>query len=119
VKSAYFIGNYIYEEELVFHQDGSIDVHVNATGTTLNPGVDSTAEGNRNGKTVTANIAAPNHQHFISFRIDFDVDGLDNRVVDRTSCRRQARPATHSSLRRRRSSRSSSGTLTARRIGAG
>ena len=39
VKAAYFIGNYTYEEEFVFHLDGSIDVHVNATGTTLNQGI--------------------------------------------------------------------------------
>jgi primary-amine oxidase len=82
VKSAYFIGNYTYEEEFVFHQDGSIEVHVNASGTTLNQGIASAADGNRTGKTVTPNIAAPNHQHFISFRIDFDVDGVDNRVVE-------------------------------------
>src|SRR5215210_6677213 len=82
LKGAYFIGNYTYEEEFVFHQDGSIDVHVNASGTTLNQGVETTAAGNSYGKTVAPNIAAPNHQHFISFRIDFDVDGTDNRVVE-------------------------------------
>jgi primary-amine oxidase len=82
VKAAYFIGNYTYEEEFVFKQDGSIDVHVNATATTLNQGVDTTADGNRYGKTLTPSIAAPNHQHFINFRIDFDVDGTDNRVAE-------------------------------------
>jgi primary-amine oxidase len=82
VKAAYFIGNYTYEEEFVFHQDGSIDVHVNATATTLNQGVDTTADGNRYGQTVAPKIAAPNHQHFINFRIDFDVDGTDNRVAE-------------------------------------
>ena len=84
VKAAYFIGNYTYEEEFVFRLDGSIDVHVNATGTTLNQGVETTAAGNRYGKTVAPNIAAPNHQHFLSFRIDFDVDGTDNRVLEET-----------------------------------
>ena len=82
VKAAFFIGNYTYEEELVFGQDGSIAVHVNASGTTLNQGVPTTTAGNRYGTTVAPNIAAPNHQHFISFRIDFDVDGTDNRVVE-------------------------------------
>src|SRR5205823_10885594 len=52
VKTAYFIGNYTYEEEFIFHLDGSLDVHVNATGTTLNQGVNTTDEGNRYGTTV-------------------------------------------------------------------
>jgi len=82
VKAAYFIGNYTYEEEFVFQQDGSIDVHVNATGTTLNQGIAAKAEGNGYGTVVAPTIAAPNHQHFLSFRIDFDVDGTDNRVLE-------------------------------------
>ena len=82
VKAAYFIGNYTYEEEFVFHQDGSIDTHVNATGTTLNQGIRAPSDGNRYGTPVTPIVAAPNHQHFIAFRIDFDVDGADNRVVE-------------------------------------
>jgi primary-amine oxidase len=82
VNAAYFIGNYTYEEEFVFHQDGSIDVHVNATGSVLAQGANTAADGNRYGTTVAPNIAAPNHQHFLNFRIDFDVDGVDNRVLE-------------------------------------
>ena len=82
VKAAYFIGNYTYEEEFVFHQDGSIDVHVNATGSVLAQGINTAADGNRYGTVVGPNIAAPNHQHFVNFRIDFDVDGVDNRVLE-------------------------------------
>src|SRR5215212_6908492 len=82
VKAAYFIGNYTYEEEFVFHQDGSIDVHVNATGSVLAQGINTAADGNRYGTVIGPNIAAPNHQHFLSFRIDFDVDGVDNRVFE-------------------------------------
>src|SRR3954470_16930290 len=65
VKAAYWIGNYTYEEEFVFHQDGSIDTHVNATGTTLNQGVRAPSDGNRYGTPVTPIVAAPNHQHFL------------------------------------------------------
>jgi primary-amine oxidase len=82
VKAAYFIGNYTYEEEFVFHQDGAMDVHVNATGTVLTQGVKTAADGSRYGTPVAPNIAAPNHQHFLNFRIDFDVDGVDNRVLE-------------------------------------
>ena len=31
---------------------------------------------------VAPNIAAPSHQHFFNFRIDFDVDGTSNRMVE-------------------------------------
>jgi primary-amine oxidase len=82
VTAAYPIGNYTYAIEYVFRLDGSIDVRVNATGTTLNRGVNSTAEGDQHGTTVSPNIAAPLHQHFVCFRIDFDVDGTSNRLVE-------------------------------------
>jgi primary-amine oxidase len=51
-------------------------------GTTLNRGVSTVDEGNHNGTTVAPNIAAPDHQHFFNFRIDFDVDGTSNRVLE-------------------------------------
>lgn len=82
VTAAYVIGNYTYAIEYVFRLDGSLDVRVNATGTTLNQGVNSTAEGDLHGTTVSPNIAAPLHQHFVCFRIDFDVDGTSNRLVE-------------------------------------
>jgi primary-amine oxidase len=62
--------------------DGGIDVRAGATGTTLNRGVNSVTEGDQYGTSVAANIAAPTHQHFFNFRIDFDVDGTNNRLVE-------------------------------------
>jgi hypothetical protein len=44
--------------------------------------VSSNAEGDQYGATVAPNIAAPSHQHFFNFRIDFDVDASANRVVE-------------------------------------
>lgn len=76
------IGNYTYGVEYVFRMNGSIDVNVNATGTTLNQGIGSASQGNLYGTVVTPKIAAPGHQHFFDFRIDFDVDGTSNRVVE-------------------------------------
>jgi primary-amine oxidase len=78
----YAIGNYTYNTEYVFQLDGGIDVSVGATGTTLNRGVSSVAEGSAFATLVAPNIAAPLHQHFFSFRIDFDVDGTANRLVE-------------------------------------
>jgi len=76
------IGNYTYGVEYIFRMNGGIDVNVNATGTTLNQGIGSASEGNQYGTVVTPKIAAPAHQHFFNFRIDFDVDGPANRVVE-------------------------------------
>jgi primary-amine oxidase len=79
------IGNYTYGFDYVFRMDGGIDVQIHATGTTLNQGVSSSTEGDRYGTTVAPNIAAPGHQHFFNFRIDFDVDGTKNRLVEQTT----------------------------------
>lgn len=76
------IGNYTYGVEYVFKMNGGIDVNVNATGTTLNQGISSASQGIQYGTVVTPKIAAPGHQHFFDFRIDFDVDGTANRVVE-------------------------------------
>jgi primary-amine oxidase len=77
-----WIGNYTYSVAYIFRQDGGLDVRAGSTGTTLNRGVSSVEEGNQFGTTVFPNIAAPSHQHFFNFRIDFDVDGTLNRVVE-------------------------------------
>ncbi len=82
VTAAYPNGNYTYAIEYVFRMDGGIDVHAGSTGTTLNRGVRTVAEGDQYGTSVAENIAAPAHQHFFNFRIDFDVDGTSNRLVE-------------------------------------
>src|SRR6478735_5172123 len=76
------IGNYTYMIDYVFRLDGSIDVRAGATGTTLNRGIATNGTDERFGGTVSPNISAPNHQHFFNFRIDFDVDGPANRLVE-------------------------------------
>lgn len=93
-----WIGNYIYAFDWTFRQDGSLEVILGATGTTVNRGtasdegegdVDHAAPlvavapvvpssapvGSPDGN---ARVRAPNHQHFFNFRFDFDVDGTDN-----------------------------------------
>jgi len=82
VTGAYAIGNYTYNTEYVLRLDGGVDVIQGATGTTLNRGVSSAAEGSAFATLVAPNIAAPLHQHFFDFRIDFDVDGPANRLVE-------------------------------------
>ena len=74
-------GNYTYAVEYVFRLDGGIDVLAGATGTLLTRGVASAAAGNAFGTLVAPWVAAPSHQHFFNFRVDFDVDGVRNRLV--------------------------------------
>lgn len=85
VTTNYWIGNYIYAPEYVFRMDGGIDVRVGLSGTTLNRGVNTVAEGDEFGSSVAPSIAAPSHQHFFNFRIDLDVDGVSNRLVEQNT----------------------------------
>jgi len=82
VMTTYVIGNYTYSTRYIFRLDGGIDVRVSATGTTLNQGIRTLREGEKYGTPLLPDIAAPVHQHFFNFRIDFDVDGTQNRVVE-------------------------------------
>jgi primary-amine oxidase len=78
-----WIGNYIYGFDWVFGMDGTIDVQVVLTGTTLNRGSDGEDETGAPVIAVDENgthVAAPNHQHFFSFRLDLDIDGTANQV---------------------------------------
>jgi primary-amine oxidase len=79
------VGNYDYVYDWVFNQKGEIRIDIGATGIMAAKGVDAATAGdmpdNVSGVLVAPNIAAPFHDHFISFRLDLDVDGRQNRVV--------------------------------------
>ncbi len=84
-----WIGNYIYGIHYIFQLNGALEIRVDATGTTLNQGINHLADGNRYGHVVDqapavtggmALVAAPNHQHFFNFRADLDIDGVNNRI---------------------------------------
>lgn len=82
VTSNTWIGNYIYGVNWIFRQDGSMNVEIDLTGTMLLRGVDNRKEGADYGTPVTNYLAAPFHQHFFNFRLDFDVDGPRNAVME-------------------------------------
>lgn len=80
-----WIGNYIYGFDWIFKLDGSIEAKVILTGTTLNRGTDETSEPSAPKLAKDDDdvwLSAPNHQHFFSFRLDMDVDGTDNHVME-------------------------------------
>jgi len=88
------IGNYDYFFQWVFAEDGRIAFEVDLTGILLTKGVtavqcqacDAPLEGSlgsreeRTGTLVADHVLAPSHQHFISLRLDLDVDGPKNSV---------------------------------------
>ncbi|HWS55430.1 MAG TPA: primary-amine oxidase [Pyrinomonadaceae bacterium] len=81
------IGNYDYAVNYVFKQDGSLEVDLALTGIMLAKGVAQRRAGDAHaaettGHLVAERVVAPHHQHFFNFRLDFDVDGVDNSVTE-------------------------------------
>jgi primary-amine oxidase len=81
------IGNYDYGFNWVFHQDGTLEMEVLLTGIMEPKGVAATKVHDHLGPIhehlVAPNVAAVHHQHFLSFRLDLDVDGaVGNTVVE-------------------------------------
>jgi primary-amine oxidase len=83
------IGNYDYALSWVFGQDGSISVDGQLTGIVLPKGVaEDRIDGmggkgtERYGRLVGPKVVAPNHQHFFNFRLDLDVDGVNNQLFE-------------------------------------
>jgi primary-amine oxidase len=94
VFSVVTVGNYDYGLTWIFRQDGSLELQAVLTGILLAKGVHATTAGpahsggdgplvegdERSWHLVAPNVAAPHHQHFLNFRLDFDVDGTANSV---------------------------------------
>lgn len=78
------VGNYDYGFDWIFRQDGALEARVALTGIMA---VKAAADGRDDayGHMVDKNIVAPHHQHFFAFRLDMDVDGTGNRVVELNS----------------------------------
>jgi primary-amine oxidase len=88
VRMAPEVGNYDYLLDYAFNRVGEIEVRVGAYGIIATKGVaaktmhDPTASADTQyGTLVSPNLVGVNHDHFISFRVDLDVDGQDNRLV--------------------------------------
>ena len=84
-------GNYEYGFDWIFHQDGTLEMRVALTGIMAAKGV---ADGVHDpyGHMIAKNLAAPHHQHFFTFRLDLDVDGRTNSVVEMNSASVPAGP---------------------------
>ena len=88
VRMVAVIGNYDYFQDYIFQQDGRIRIRLISTGIDATKGVFSASldDARAAEETQTGTLIAPyrlgvNHDHFFSYRIDMDVDGVDNTFV--------------------------------------
>ena len=75
------VGNYEYGFYWVLRQDGSIELEVKAIGLMQTAAVKA-GETTKFGTFVEDRCYAPNHQHFFCARLDMNLDGPRNRVVE-------------------------------------
>lgn len=81
------VGNYDYMVQYILRDDGSIGVDIGLTGTLLTKGVpdtvyDTDSEQQHAGTLLDRNLLAPLHQHFFCLRMDLDIDGPENTVIE-------------------------------------
>lgn len=79
------VGNYDYGLKWIFREDATMEFQADLTGIMLAKGV-LPAQGSGHedhfGHRVSKAVSAPHHQHFFNFRLDFDVDGPRNALVE-------------------------------------
>lgn len=83
------VGNYDYIFDWVLQQNGTIGIDVGATGIEAVKGVKSKTmheatakEDTRYGTLIDHNIVGTTHQHIYNFRLDMDIDGENNSLVE-------------------------------------
>ena len=81
-------GNYDYAVDWTFMLDGSIKIGVGATGSVDVKAVrsrtaaeDTQGHDRRYGHFVAENTVGVNHDHYFCFRLDLDVDGVENSFL--------------------------------------
>ncbi|MEL7042997.1 MAG: primary-amine oxidase [Pseudomonadota bacterium] len=81
VSMIHTIGNYEYGFFWYFYQDGNIQLEVKLTGI-IGVSVPEDGEGSTTSPLVAPGITSPIHQHLFCFRLDFNLDGPENTVVE-------------------------------------
>jgi primary-amine oxidase len=75
------LANYEYGFFWYLYQDGSIEFEVKLTGV-LSTGAYKLGEKPQYGTALAPGVYGPNHQHFFCVRLDTNIDGLQNTVVE-------------------------------------
>ena len=78
------VDNYDYSINWIFRQDGTLEVENELTGIDLVQGTAKTkqTENKSFGRLLAKNIFGVNHQHFFNYRLDLDIDGQANSVME-------------------------------------
>jgi primary-amine oxidase len=81
VSSIATVGNYEYGFYWYFYLDGTMQLEVKLTGIMSTMGVDH-GVGDAHANMVAPGLAAPFHQHMFNVRLDMEIDGPDNAVLE-------------------------------------
>jgi primary-amine oxidase len=76
------VANYEYLIYWRFYQDGNIECEVRATGLMVTTPMETVENSPPYGTTVDVRTSAPFHQQFIIAKLDLDIDGEENTVVE-------------------------------------
>jgi primary-amine oxidase len=76
------VANYEYLVYWKFYQDGNIECEVRASGLMVTTPMQNDGDSSPYGTTVDTRTYAPFHQHFIIAKLDLDIDGEENTVVE-------------------------------------
>jgi primary-amine oxidase len=81
VSSIHTVGNYEYGFYWYFYLDGTLQMEVKLTGILQTMGVPP-GETPVHSTLIAPQVGAPVHQHLFCFRLDFDIDGVENSVYE-------------------------------------
>lgn len=81
VSMIHTIGNYEYGFFWYFYQDGTIQMETKLTGI-IAASVAENGQGTSSSPLVAPEVTSPIHQHLFCFRLDFNLDGQQNTVVE-------------------------------------
>jgi primary-amine oxidase len=76
------VANYEYLIYWRFYQDGNIECEVRATGLMVTTPMEKADDSSPYGTTVDVRTYAPFHQHFLIAKLDLDIDGDENTVIE-------------------------------------
>jgi primary-amine oxidase len=76
------VANYEYLIYWRFYQDGNIECEVRATGLMVTTPMEKDDDSSPYGTKVDVRTYAPFHQHFLIAKLDLDIDGDENTVIE-------------------------------------
>lgn len=82
VSTIHTVGNYEYGFYWYFYLDGTIQMEIKLTGIIGASAITAGDGGDGYAPQVAPSITSPIHQHLFCFRLDFDIDGGGNTVVE-------------------------------------